>query len=72
MTVKTDKLIALRGMAEAFSKFINEPYLAGIWGGKYLFLGLLWRVEKCSPLRELGSAEYRGLANFAFLFPSIY
>jgi hypothetical protein len=61
LTVKTDKLIALGGMAETFSKFINEPYLAGIWGGEHLPLGLLWRVEKGSPRGELGSGEYRGL-----------
>jgi hypothetical protein len=71
LTVKTDKLIALSGLAETFSKLVKEPYLAGIWGGKYIFLNLLWRIEKGSPHGELGSAEYRGLL-ICFFLPSLH
>lgn len=66
LTVKTDKLIALGGMAETFSKYIKEPYLAGIWRAMYPLHGLLWSVEEDSPREELGSAEYRG---WLILFP---
>ena len=61
LTYGSDKLVALSGVASTFSETIKEPYLAGIWGGKYLILGLAWRVTGGSRRHKLGSSEYRGL-----------
>lgn len=62
LTYGSDKLIALSGMASILLESIKEPYLAGIWGGKYLILGLAWRVSGGSRRHILGSKEYRGLS----------
>lgn len=59
LTYGTDKLIALSGIAQTMSKMINEPYYAGIWGGKYFVLGLAWRVNRGSLSHGLGSKNYR-------------
>ncbi|KAM7197064.1 Heterokaryon incompatibility protein (HET) domain containing protein [Naviculisporaceae sp. PSN 640] len=44
LTYRTDKLVALSGMAKAFSALLLEdrPYYAGIWGGKNILELLTW------------------------------
>lgn len=61
LTYGPDKLIAIGGLAKNMSKIINEPYYAGIWGGKYLILSLLWmpKFHGRQPT-SLRSTEYRG------------
>lgn len=61
LTVESDKLIALSGLARQFAENIKEPYFAGIWGGEHLVSGLLWRIKKGSLPNQLGSEGYRGL-----------
>lgn len=46
LTRGSDKLVALSGVAKAFSKLLNVPYYAGIWGGSYILECLLWSVYR--------------------------
>ncbi|KAK4214523.1 heterokaryon incompatibility protein-domain-containing protein [Rhypophila decipiens] len=43
------------GMAKAYWPLVGKEnrYYAGIWGGKYFLLGLLWRSSKDSPRNRL-------------------
>lgn len=57
LTRPTDKLPALSGLATRFSRKLDEPYIAGLWGGD-LIASLSWQVPTAIPLPE--SAEYIG------------
>lgn len=43
LTVETDKLIAISGIAKRIREICNDEYLAGMWNA-HLPIGLLWRV----------------------------
>lgn len=45
ITMQSDRLIALAGMASAVGNAINCEYIAGIWGGEQLCRSLLWEVR---------------------------
>jgi hypothetical protein len=46
LTKNSDRLNALAGIAAHFqSSDADAIYLAGLWGGQYLNMGLLWYVE---------------------------
>lgn len=49
LTYNSDRLVAISGIAKTYSVLVNEPYYAGIWGGKYLLLSLLWRHHRLPP-----------------------
>lgn len=51
-----DKLVAIGGLAKAFSSLLKEEYCAGIWGGELLVHCLLWRTFHPST----PSTEYIG------------
>ncbi|CAH0039892.1 unnamed protein product [Clonostachys rhizophaga] len=44
LTLPKDKLVAIGGLAKAFSSLLKEEYCAGIWGGELLDHCLLWRT----------------------------
>lgn len=64
LTYRSDKLIAISGMARVMAKLINEPYYGGIWGGKYLILSLLW--NRMSTSVTLPSQQYLGALHHKF------
>ncbi|TGO63510.1 hypothetical protein BELL_1074g00020 [Botrytis elliptica] len=43
LTFKTDRLVAIGGMANAAAQHIGGKYLAGVWE-KHLISGILWKV----------------------------
>jgi len=49
ITMQSDRLIALAGMASAVGKVIRCEYLAGLWGGEHLCRSLLWEVRDLGP-----------------------
>lgn len=51
-----DKLVAIGGLAKAFSSLLKEEYCVGIWGGELLVHCLLWRTFHPST----PSTEYIG------------
>jgi hypothetical protein len=57
LTYKSDKLIAFAGLASAFSKLIDFPYFAGLWGKEFLIPSLMW--EK-SSLNGPEPSDYQG------------
>ncbi|KAK3373236.1 heterokaryon incompatibility protein-domain-containing protein [Lasiosphaeria ovina] len=71
LTVPTDKLIALSGVAELVQERAQAPYIAGLWNAGALALQLLWMVKEpvekqalfCAPSWSWASANGRiGLA----------
>ncbi|CAG9986618.1 unnamed protein product [Clonostachys byssicola] len=44
LTFPMDKLVAIGGLAKAFSSLLKEDYCAGVWGGELLVPCLLWRT----------------------------
>jgi hypothetical protein len=49
LSVKTDKLLAISGLAAALAKLLPEDeYLAGLWRGN-LLKGLAWMPKRASP-----------------------
>jgi hypothetical protein len=56
LSVSTDKLTALSGLAKALRGPDRGKYLAGLWEEE-LIPSLLWRMAKCSP--RLGSPQVR-------------
>ena len=44
VTYEDDKLVALAALTEAFYKYIQTPYLAGLWAGPALPSLLLWKA----------------------------
>ncbi|KAJ4213319.1 hypothetical protein NW759_011161 [Fusarium solani] len=54
LTKDSDKLIALCGVAKAFSQFTQSKYFAGIWEN-HLHSGLLWR-----PIESVGNITIQG------------
>ncbi|KAK3987987.1 HET-domain-containing protein [Cladorrhinum sp. PSN332] len=46
LTVPTDKLVALSGVAELIEEGLRAPYVAGLWDIGNLELQLLWKVRK--------------------------
>lgn len=56
LTFPLDKLVAIGGLAKAFSSLLREEYCAGIWGGELLVPCLLWRTFHPST----PSTEYLG------------
>ncbi|KAF2005644.1 HET-domain-containing protein [Amniculicola lignicola CBS 123094] len=58
LTVSSDKLIAIGSLAKSFSKAINQPYLAGLWGGDDLIKSLLWDCPDALVV-DTGPTEYR-------------
>lgn len=67
LTYRTDKLVALSGMAKALSSLFKEgrPYYAGIWGGKNLLKSLLWYSSGAKSCGSFDDGEYIG--GFFFL-----
>ena len=69
LSYNSDRLVAISGMARAYSVLANEPYYAGIWGGKYFLCSLLWSAiyeydEAPIPnLRYLGAPK-KNLCHF--------
>ncbi|KAJ3562341.1 hypothetical protein NPX13_g8601 [Xylaria arbuscula] len=59
LTYQNDKLIALSGIAREFSKLIDEPYYAGVWGGDYAVFSLLWHSLPQRPVVAIPQSEYR-------------
>jgi hypothetical protein len=53
LTVATDKLIALSGIAEVVHTKAQIPYAAGLWSTVCLELGLLWRVRNPGEKQSL-------------------
>ncbi|KAF7888102.1 uncharacterized protein EAF02_002643 [Botrytis sinoallii] len=45
LTFKTDRLVAIGGMANAAAQHIGENYLAGVWE-KHLIYGILWNARQ--------------------------
>lgn len=45
LTKETDKLVAVSGVAKAFSKYMGCEYYAGLWD-RFLLLDLLWYVKE--------------------------
>lgn len=69
LTYKTDKLVAMGGIAKAFSSLLGGemPYYAGLWGGKYFLKHLNWRVwDKGQPYHPCNDGEYIGRSFFFF------
>lgn len=56
LTKPEDKLIAISGIAKAFSSVAEDEYLAGLWR-KTLHLQLLWSVESCMQENGLQSVK---------------
>ena len=48
LTMESDRLPAIAGLAASFQEFVQSPYYAGVWGGK-LPLGLLWLPQSRNP-----------------------
>lgn len=48
LTISTDRLPALSGIATEFSKILNDSYVFGLWKSD-LHLGLLWRQTRPTP-----------------------
>ncbi|KAI0458969.1 heterokaryon incompatibility protein-domain-containing protein [Xylaria acuta] len=59
LTYQNDKLIAVAGLARAFSSVIREPYYAGIWGGADLILSLLWISWPRLSVESMPQTAYR-------------
>jgi hypothetical protein len=68
LTVPTDKLIAIAGVAELVQTRSKSPYIAGLWSSVRPELGLLWRVkgtsgemqmQHCAPSWSWASVEGR-------------
>ncbi|KAF8860218.1 HET-domain-containing protein [Acephala macrosclerotiorum] len=57
LTVETDKLIAISGIAKRIQEISDDQYLAGMWKS-HLPVGLLWRVWRSRRPYAL-SASYR-------------
>lgn len=60
LTHQADKLIAISGLARAFSTVIREPYYAGLWGGTDFVLSLLWISFPRLGVESILQTEYRG------------
>lgn len=58
MTVADDRLIALAGLARAFSAHLGE-YHAGIWGGDFLVQCLIWSTIRF-PESPKAPSKHRG------------
>ena len=57
LTVETDKLVAISGIAKRIQEVLNDDYLAGMWA-THLPVGLLWRIWR--PLHPYAlSHSYR-------------
>ncbi|KAH8880937.1 HET-domain-containing protein, partial [Thozetella sp. PMI_491] len=60
LTYDSDKLIAIRGIADAIASISTRIHYAGIWveSSRSMFLGLLWssRERRSSPARRLDVA----------------
>ncbi|KAK0728729.1 heterokaryon incompatibility protein-domain-containing protein, partial [Lasiosphaeria miniovina] len=67
LTVPTDKLVALSGVAELVQERAQAPYIAGLWNAGALVLQLLWMVKEpvekqglfCAPSWSWASANGR-------------
>lgn len=57
ITVPSDKLVALAGLAEQFQTVNGDQYLAGLWR-KTLLFDLLWKAEAIGGL-HLRPTAYR-------------
>jgi hypothetical protein len=53
LTIATDKLIALSGIAEVVHTKAKTPYTAGLWSTVCVELGLLWRVRSPGKKQSL-------------------
>jgi hypothetical protein len=61
LTIGSDKLIALSGIAKRQQAELNDQYLAGLWGS-FLPSQLLWNVESCRQIDNspsVRSSKYR-------------
>jgi hypothetical protein len=58
LTFYSDKLIALSGMAVAFSNLLDREYYAGIFSGDCLVSCLVWEIWDRGPRQR--AAEYQG------------
>ncbi|ORY07044.1 heterokaryon incompatibility protein-domain-containing protein [Clohesyomyces aquaticus] len=56
LTVSSDKLVAIAGIAKAIANQFKQPYVAGLWGGDFLLPSLLWS-RKGKALES--SVQYR-------------
>lgn len=62
LTYRTDKLIALSGVAKTFASIMREPYYGGLWGGEELLAGLLWvKATDVDEALPIGCEEYIGI-----------
>ncbi|KAI0865360.1 heterokaryon incompatibility protein-domain-containing protein [Xylaria cubensis] len=59
LTYQNDKLVAIAGLARAFSGVIREPYYAGIWGGADFLLSLLWTSWPRISVTNIPQTGYR-------------
>ncbi|KAI0193788.1 heterokaryon incompatibility protein-domain-containing protein [Xylaria flabelliformis] len=59
LTYQNDKLVAVAGLARAFSSVIREPYYAGIWGGADFLLSLLWTSWPRISVMNIPQTRYR-------------
>jgi len=60
LTYNSDRLVAISGMARAYSVLVNEPYYAGIWGGEYFLCSLLWSATYEYDEAPIPNLQYLG------------
>lgn len=58
LTVKTDKMVAISGIAKEFQKLLNDEYVAGLWRSS-LPESLLWRNENQSQEEHASKTKRR-------------
>ncbi|KAM3081916.1 hypothetical protein ACMFMG_004379 [Clarireedia jacksonii] len=68
LTVKTDKMVAISGIAKEFGLLLNDQYVAGLWESS-LPHSLLWRHEN-QPHEENARKERRKRDRFIAFFAS--
>jgi Heterokaryon incompatibility protein (HET) len=61
LTVKTDVLPALSGLASEFTRLTGDSYCSGLWK-KDMICGLLWRREEFPRPYRYGDKLYKGFA----------
>ena len=52
LTKRSDRLIAIAGIAERMQSAYKAPFVAGLWGGPFLLRQLLWRPGDQAVVRE--------------------
>ncbi|KAF2830794.1 hypothetical protein CC86DRAFT_402805 [Ophiobolus disseminans] len=45
ITMQSDRLVALAGMASVIGKLVGSDFFAGLWTGKHLLRSLLWEFQ---------------------------